>query len=51
LSVNLSNHTTVLHVSDTHMSPDFDPGKAMWTAFVHYAEKTGSTTSGVVSVP
>lgn len=40
LSVNLSNHTTVLHVSDTHMSPDFDPGKAMWTAFVHYAEKT-----------
>lgn len=37
--MNLPNQTTVLHVSDTHMSPDHKPGQDMWTAVVRYAEK------------
>ncbi|MGW4728169.1 metallophosphoesterase family protein [Streptomyces shenzhenensis] len=37
--MNLSNQTTVLHVSDTHMSPDFRAGTDMWTAVVRYVER------------
>lgn len=38
--MNLPSQTTVLHVSDTHMSPHFRPGHDIWTAVVRYAEKT-----------
>lgn len=38
--MNLRNQTTILHVSDTHMSPQFRPGQDMWTAVVRYAEST-----------
>lgn len=38
--MNVPTQTTVLHVSDTHMSPDSRGGHDMWTAVVRYAEKT-----------
>jgi len=38
--LHLPTQTTVLHISDTHMSPDHRPGQDMWTSVVRYAEKT-----------
>lgn len=38
--MSLPNQTTVLHVSDTHWSPEFGAGTQMWTAAVRYIEKT-----------
>ncbi|WP_194910094.1 metallophosphoesterase family protein [Catenulispora rubra] len=38
--MNLPSQTTVLQVSDTHLSPDFAAGTEMWTAAVRYIEKT-----------
>jgi len=36
----LPSQTTILHVSDTHLSPDFPASTEMWTAAVRYAEKS-----------
>lgn len=38
--MNLPTQTTILHVSDTHLSPDFAASTEMWTAAVRYIEKT-----------
>lgn len=38
--MNLPNQTTVLHVSDTHLSPDFPAATEMWTAAVRYIERS-----------
>ena len=38
--MNLPTQTTVLHVSDTHLSPQFAAGTEMWTAAVRYIEKS-----------
>jgi 3',5'-cyclic AMP phosphodiesterase CpdA len=38
--MNLPTQTTVLHVSDTHLSPDFPASTELWTAVVRYIEKS-----------
>ncbi len=37
--MNLPTQTTVLHVSDTHMSPEHRLGQDMWTSVVRYVER------------
>jgi 3',5'-cyclic AMP phosphodiesterase CpdA len=38
--MNLPNQTTILHVSDTHLSPEFAASTEIWTAAVRYIEKS-----------
>ncbi|WP_432850507.1 metallophosphoesterase family protein [Amycolatopsis sp. CA-161197] len=38
--MNLLSQTTVLHISDTHMSPEHPLGRQMWTSVVRYTEKS-----------
>lgn len=38
--VKLDSQATVLQVSDTHLSQDYPPTDAMWTALIRYAERT-----------
>ena len=38
--MDLPTQTTVLHVSDTHFSPESSAGTEMWTAVVRYVERS-----------